>query len=78
MKKRFIDCMQEDLHYPHTWLQILLWDSLYIFSEPLLNCWPFNKLREKALKVTMDLIHYEDESSQYITIGCVEKVTQFN
>ncbi|TYJ31471.1 hypothetical protein E1A91_A06G200800v1 [Gossypium mustelinum] len=66
-------CAKEDLHYPHTWLQILLWDSLYIFSEPLLNCWPFNKLREKALKVTMDLIHYEDESSKYITIGCVEK-----
>ncbi|KHG20397.1 Lupeol synthase [Gossypium arboreum] len=66
-------CAKEDLYYPHTWLQILLWDSLYIFSEPLLNCWPFNKLREKALKVAMDLIHYEDESSQYITIGCVEK-----
>lgn len=66
-------CAKEDLYYPHTRLQILLWDSLYIFSEPLLNCWPFNKLREKALKVTMDLIHYEDESSQYITIGCVEK-----
>ncbi|KAK8630084.1 hypothetical protein V6N13_078895 [Hibiscus sabdariffa] len=65
--------LHEDLHYPHTLLQILLWDSLYMFSEPLLNCWPLNKLREKALKVTMDHIHYEDESSRYITIGCCEK-----
>ncbi|XVF24704.1 hypothetical protein REPUB_Repub13aG0150400 [Reevesia pubescens] len=71
-KKRHL-CAKEDLHYPHTLPQILLWDSLYMFSEPLLNCWPFTKLREKALKVTMDLIHYEDENSRYITIGCVEK-----
>ncbi|KAK6284855.1 hypothetical protein POUND7_003807 [Theobroma cacao] len=71
-KKRHL-CAKEDLHYPHTMLQILLWDSLYIFTEPLLNCWPFNKLREKALKVTMNHIHYEDESSQYITVGCVKK-----
>ena len=49
-----------------------------MFSEPLLNRWPFNKLREKAIKVTMDLIHYEDESSRYITIGCVEKVMQLS
>ncbi|XP_012449516.1 lupeol synthase isoform X3 [Gossypium raimondii] len=71
-KKRHL-CAKEDLHYPHTLLQILLWDSLYLFSEPLLNRWPFNKLRKKALKVAMDLIHYEDENSRYITIGCVEK-----
>ncbi|KAE8729896.1 Lupeol synthase [Hibiscus syriacus] len=71
-KKRHL-CAKEDLHYPHTLLQILLWDSLYTFVEPLLNRWPFNKLREKALKLTMDHIHYEDESSRYITIGCVEK-----
>ncbi|XVF27025.1 hypothetical protein REPUB_Repub14bG0071000 [Reevesia pubescens] len=67
----------EDLHDPHTLPQILLWDSLYMFSEPLFNCWPFTKLREKALKVTMDLIPYEDESSRYITIGCVEKVAEY-
>ncbi|KAE8719743.1 Lupeol synthase [Hibiscus syriacus] len=71
-KKRHL-CAKEDLHYPHTLLQTLLWDSLYTFAEPLLNRWPLNKLREKALKLTMDHIHYEDESSRYITIGCVEK-----
>ena len=37
--------------------------------------WPFNKLiRQKALDETMRHIHYEDENSRYITIGCVEKV----
>ncbi|KAL4309388.1 hypothetical protein GQ457_01G047890 [Hibiscus cannabinus] len=71
-KKRHL-CAKEDLHYPHTRLQIMLWDGLYTFSEPLLNRWPFNKLREKALKLTMDLIHYEDERTRYITFGCVMK-----
>ncbi|XP_021761994.1 beta-amyrin synthase-like [Chenopodium quinoa] len=43
--------------------------------EPVLTRWPFNKLiRKKALDVTMEHIHYEDENSRYITIGCVEKV----
>jgi len=67
--------LQEDLYYPHPLIQDLLWDSLYIFTEPLLTRWPLNKLvREKALQVTMKHIHYEDENSRYITIGCVEKV----
>ena len=67
--------LQEDIYYPHPLIQDLLWDSLYIFTEPLLTRWPFNKLvREKALQVTMKHIHYEDENSRYITIGCVEKV----
>nr|AIK19223.1 triterpene synthase [Eugenia uniflora] len=67
-------CAKEDLYYPHPLVQDLMWDSLYIFTEPFLNRWPFNKLREKALQVTMKHIHYEDENSRYITIGCVEKV----
>ncbi|KAL3736990.1 hypothetical protein ACJRO7_025854 [Eucalyptus globulus] len=66
-------CAKEDLYYPHPLVQDLIWDSLYIFTEPLLNRWPFNKLRGKALQVTMKHIHYEDENSRYITIGCVEK-----
>ncbi|KAJ9189949.1 hypothetical protein P3X46_001193 [Hevea brasiliensis] len=66
-------CAKEDNHYPHTLIQILMWDALYTFGEPLFTRWPFNKLREKALKVTMDHIHYEDENSRYITIGCTEK-----
>ncbi|KAK3219006.1 hypothetical protein Dsin_012976 [Dipteronia sinensis] len=67
-------CAKEDLYYPHPLVQDVLWDSLYIATEPLLTRWPCNKLiREKALAETMKHIHYEDESSRYITIGCVEK-----
>ncbi|XP_062078523.1 beta-amyrin synthase-like isoform X2 [Humulus lupulus] len=70
-----INWKKEDLYYPHPWIQNLLWDSLYMCAEPLLTRWPLNKLiREKALQVTMEYIHYEDENSRYITIGCVEKV----
>ncbi|XP_027114474.2 beta-amyrin synthase-like isoform X1 [Coffea arabica] len=67
-------CAKEDLYYPHPLIQDLIWDSLHIFAEPLLTRWPFNKLRERALQTTMKHIHYEDENSRYITIGCVEKV----
>ncbi|WCJ40432.1 Lupeol synthase [Euphorbia peplus] len=66
-------CAKEDNFYPHARIQKMLWDSLYMIGEPLLTCWPFNKFRERALKITMDHIHYEDENSRYITIGCVEK-----
>nr|WNF87682.1 multifunctional triterpene synthase [Castanea crenata] len=73
MKVRHL-CAKEDLYYPHPWIQDLLWDGLYILTEPLLTCWPLNKLiREKALHVTMKHIHYEDEISRYITVGVVEK-----
>lgn len=68
--------IQEDLYYPHPLIQDLIWDSCYVLTEPLLTRWPFNKLRQKALEVTMKHIHYEDENSRYITIGCVEKVKQ--
>ncbi|KAG2725901.1 hypothetical protein I3760_01G087700 [Carya illinoinensis] len=68
-------CAKEDIYYPHPWVQDLLWDSLYLFTEPLLTRWPLKKLvRDRALQVTMKHIHYEDENSRYITIGCVEKV----
>ncbi|XP_031254808.1 beta-amyrin synthase-like [Pistacia vera] len=67
-------CAKEDLYYPHPFVQDVLWDSLYLATEPLLTRWPLKKLiRERALQETMKLIHYEDESSRYITIGSVEK-----
>ncbi|XP_010539598.1 PREDICTED: camelliol C synthase-like isoform X1 [Tarenaya hassleriana] len=67
-------CAKEDLYYLHPLIQDLIWDCLYVIVEPFLTRWPFNKLlREKALKVAMKHIHYEDENSRYITIGSVEK-----
>ncbi|CBI18385.3 unnamed protein product, partial [Vitis vinifera] len=41
-------CAKEDLYYPHPLIQDLMWDSLYICTEPLLTRWPFNKLRQKV------------------------------
>ncbi|KAJ4957763.1 hypothetical protein NE237_024874 [Protea cynaroides] len=67
-------CAKEDMYYPHPLIQDLIWDGLYFLVEPLLNRWPLSKLREKALLVTMKHIHYEDQNSRYLTIGCVEKV----
>ena len=63
------------MYYPHPSIQDFVWDSLHVFGEPLLTRWPLNKLvREKALKVVVDYIHYEDENSRYINIGCAGKV----
>ncbi|KAL3624985.1 myb-like DNA-binding protein bas1 [Castilleja foliolosa] len=67
-------CAKEDLYYPHPLIQDLIWDCCYVLGEPLLTRLPLNKLREKALRVTMEHIHYEDEISRYMTMGCVEKV----
>nr|A8C980.1 RecName: Full=Germanicol synthase; Short=RsM1 [Rhizophora stylosa]BAF80441.1 multifunctional triterpene synthase [Rhizophora stylosa] len=74
-KKNCHQCAPEDLYYPHPFIQDLIWDCLYISMEPLLTRWPLNMIiRKKALELTMKHIHYEDGSSRYITIGCVEKV----
>ncbi|KAL6191873.1 hypothetical protein ACLB2K_038262 [Fragaria x ananassa] len=52
----------------------VLWGSLHKIGEPLLMRWPFSKLRQKALTTVMEHIHYEDENTQYICIGPVNKV----
>ncbi|KAE8732964.1 Lupeol synthase [Hibiscus syriacus] len=65
---------KEDLYYPHPLIQDLTWGVLYHVTEPILTRWPFSMLREKALKVAIQHVHYEDENSRYLCIGCVEKV----
>ncbi|XP_021294248.1 beta-amyrin synthase-like [Herrania umbratica] len=67
-------CLKEDVYRPYPMVQILLWDTLYYIAEPLLKCWPFSKLREKALQIATKLIHYEDENTRYITQGGTQKV----
>lgn len=47
---------------------------LNMFVEPVLNYWPLNKLRERALNHVLEHIHYEDETTQYIGISPVTKV----
>ncbi|KAF3547825.1 hypothetical protein DY000_02005558 [Brassica cretica] len=57
---------KEDMYYPHPLIQDLIWDTLYMFVEPFFTRWPLNRIvREKALRVAMKHIHYEDEKSHY-------------
>ncbi|KAJ0034617.1 hypothetical protein Pint_26436 [Pistacia integerrima] len=65
---------REDLYYPHPLIQDLTWGFLYHVTEPFFTRWPFCMMRQKALKVAIHHVHYEDENSQYLCIGCVEKV----
>ncbi|CAO2831851.1 unnamed protein product [Amaranthus hypochondriacus] len=64
---------KEDVMYPHPLIQDILWGFLYHIGEPIMKCWPFSKLREKAMKKAMELIHYEDINSRYLCAGCTEK-----
>lgn len=66
-------CGEVDNYYPHGKLQKLLWDSVYYVAEPIINTWPFSKLREMAIERVINHIHYEDENSRYIDVGCVQK-----
>uniref|UniRef100_A0A7N0VL64 Terpene cyclase/mutase family member n=1 Tax=Kalanchoe fedtschenkoi TaxID=63787 RepID=A0A7N0VL64_KALFE len=68
-------CAKEDVYFPHPKVQDLLWDALYLTTEPLLKRWPLNRwIRDRALEATMKHIHYEDENSRYIVNGCCMKV----
>ncbi|KAL3643641.1 hypothetical protein CASFOL_014456 [Castilleja foliolosa] len=70
------DCCKDDLYYPHTAVQDLLWDTLNYVSEPVMKRWPMNKLRQKAMDKAIKYMRYGAEESRYITIGCVEKSLQ--
>ncbi|GKC00084.1 dammarenediol II synthase-like protein, partial [Tanacetum coccineum] len=70
------NCCKEDLYYPHSTVQDLLWDGLHYLSEPILKYWPFTKLRERGLRRAVELMRYGAEESRYITLGCVEKSLQ--
>jgi cycloartenol synthase len=66
--------LQEDLYYPHPFVQDVLWATLHKFVEPVMLHWPGSKLREKSLETVMQHVHYEDENTRYICIGPVNKV----
>nr|AAS01523.1 putative beta-amyrin synthase [Centella asiatica] len=67
------NCNKEDLYYPHSFIQDLLWDGLHYFTEPIIKMWPFNKLRKKGMKRAIELMRYGGYESRFITIGCVSK-----
>lgn len=70
------DCCKEDVYYPHTYIQDLLWDTLNYVTEPIIRRWPLNKIRQKALDKTIKYMRHGSEESRYITTGCVEKSLQ--
>ncbi|KAL6602776.1 hypothetical protein ACP70R_043137 [Stipagrostis hirtigluma subsp. patula] len=66
-------CAKVDVMYPRSLVQNLVWTCINNLVEPVLNCWPVNKLRDTALKDIMKHIHYEDESTKYIGICPINK-----
>ncbi|XP_010655670.1 beta-amyrin synthase [Vitis vinifera] len=66
-------CTKEDYYYPHSLIQDMIWGGLYHFGEPILKRWPVSKIRETAVKKAIEIIHWEDENSRYLTPGCVHK-----
>ncbi|GAA0170484.1 cyclase [Lithospermum erythrorhizon] len=68
--------MQEDLYVPHTYVQDMLWNTLHYISEPIIRRWPFNKIRERAIKKAIKCMRYAAEESRYITTSSVEQNLQ--
>ncbi|OEL33553.1 Achilleol B synthase, partial [Dichanthelium oligosanthes] len=68
-----LSLLQGDLRYPRSQVQDTIFSCLNKFVEPMLNCWPVNKLREKALDNLMEHIHYEEETTKYICICPINK-----
>lgn len=66
-------CAKEDLRRPQSKVQRTIFYCLNKFVEPVLSCWPTNKLRERALSKLMEHIHYNDETTEYITLCPVDK-----
>ncbi|KAF8673504.1 hypothetical protein HU200_048665 [Digitaria exilis] len=66
-------CAKEDLLYPRSLVQNIAWTCVNEVVEPVLSCWPVNKLRDRALRNIMKHIHYEDESTNYLCIWPCEQ-----
>nr|AXK50226.1 lupeol synthase [Citrullus amarus] len=66
-------CAKEDKCFDRPFIQKLIWDALRYLGEPILSSRVFKRLRNCAIQIAKRHIDYEDHSSRYITIGCVEK-----
>uniref|UniRef100_A0A0E0R722 Terpene cyclase/mutase family member n=2 Tax=Oryza TaxID=4527 RepID=A0A0E0R722_ORYRU len=66
-------CAKEDLRYPCSWIQDIVWTYLNKYVDPMFNVWPFNKLREISLRNLMKHIYYEDENTKYIGLCPINK-----
>lgn len=70
----FLLLVQEDLRYPCSWIQDIVWTYLNKYVDPMFNVWTFNKLREISLRNLMKHIYYEDENTKYIGLCPINKV----
>ncbi|XBH88574.1 hypothetical protein VPH35_075845 [Triticum aestivum] len=66
-------CAKEDLKYTRSPVQHIVWTCLNKFVEPMLNVWPFNKLRAISLSNLMKHIYYEDEATYHIGLCPINK-----
>ncbi|CAL4889387.1 unnamed protein product [Urochloa decumbens] len=66
-------CAKEDIRHQPSAIFKAISTYLNTSVEPLLNYWPLNKLRERALSCILEHIHYEDETTQYIGLCPVTK-----
>jgi hypothetical protein len=60
---------QHDLYSPHTWICDRLFDALMVY-ERLAPAW----LRSRGLRFIASYIHAEDDQTNYVDIGPVNKV----
>ncbi|KAJ6794943.1 cycloartenol synthase 2-like [Iris pallida] len=66
-------CAKEDLYNPHPLIKDIFFASLNKFVEPMLMHWPGRKLREKALNYVIQLIHNDDDTTQYVSSTGISK-----
>jgi hypothetical protein len=59
---------------PRSKVQNFIFECLNKFVEPMLNCWPADKLRERAMNNLMEQINYNSETTEYIALCPVDKV----
>ncbi|WCJ27411.1 Lupeol synthase [Euphorbia peplus] len=67
-------CLKEDRYVPRSFALDLMFDGASYIGETLVKCWPFSKLREKALQQLMDILRFEDEHTRFLTHACLDKV----
>ncbi|KAL6644329.1 hypothetical protein ACP70R_015937 [Stipagrostis hirtigluma subsp. patula] len=71
-------CAKEDIRYRPSAIYKAISTCLNTFMEPMLNRWPLNKLRQRALSHVMEHVHYEDETTRYVGLCPVTKMTALN
>ncbi|WCJ39169.1 Lupeol synthase [Euphorbia peplus] len=67
-------CLKEDLYIPRSFALDMVFDGIHYVGESVMKCWPFSKLREKALTRVMEILRFEDLHSRFLNHACLQKV----